>query len=223
MKRIILIVVLLAIYIGGLLYKNKLQIASKGEAPATISQIRGEKGIPVESKTVAKGRFVSEIKVSGFINSKGLLKSELTRNTINRLNRSDTPALEANGKKYQGRITNISDRPNIYTGLFDVVIQFSNVPKEAHGRISVVSIPTRVLENVVILERSAVSFREKKPFAYVINEESKIEKKELVVGESNDELIIIKSGVVPGDLVVISDQRYLEENDFVFNASKEEK
>ena len=223
MKRIVIVVLILAIYIGGLLYKNQIQIANKGKTPPTISQIRKEKGIPVTSKVVEKASFEQKIRVSGFINKSGLLKAELTQDVVSKIQKTDNPVLEVNNKKYKGLLVSLSNRPNIFSGLYDVQIKFNDLPSKVFGKISVVSIPYKAVKDVVVLERSAVSFREKQAFAFVIDNESKLEKRKLKIKASNDDDLIVESGVKPGDLVVTSDQRYLNENDFVYNVSKEGK
>lgn len=222
MKRLIIVILVLGIYVGGLLYKNQLQIANKGKTPPTISQIRKEKGIPVSSKTVKKASFEQQIRVSGFIDKTGILKAELTRDVIRKIQKSDRPVLELGEKKYRGEFVSISKKANIFSGLYNVKIKFRNLPKKTFGKILVASIPYKAVKNVIVLARSAVSFREEKPFAFVINDESRLERREIKIKASNDDDLIVEAGVEPGDLVVTSDQRYLNENDFVYNVNKEE-
>lgn len=223
MKKIVFIVIALGIYAGGLLYKNEIKLAEKSSTPPTMSQIRKEQGIPVHTVKVEKSNFEKKIKISGFVNKNGLLKAELTSDVISKINTTNKASLKFDDKVFLGRFLNISKRPNLLTGLYEASIQFENLPVGIVGRISVVNVSYKVIKDVIVLQRSAVSFREKSPFVYGVNNQSKLVKKQVVIKEGNDDEVLISLGVAPGEVIVTSDQRYLSENDFIYNVDKREK
>lgn len=222
MKRLILIILVLGLYTGSLLIKNKLRLAHNAETPPTMGQLRAEKGIPVYAKTIKKTNFNQMIKVSGFVNENGLLKSEITRDVVSRLSTSNNAYLEYKDKTYKGRIKLLSKKANLYTGLYLIEIQFESVPVETIGRISVANIQYKSIQDVIVVDRSSVSQRDETPYVYLVNKEKKIVKRKIKIADSNDDEYLVSFGVQEGDIIITSDFRDLGENDFVFIANKEE-
>lgn len=223
MKRLIIIVLVLGVYIGSLLFKDKLRRARNAETPPTMGQIRNEKGIPVYAHEIKRRNFEQSIKVSGFINSNGFLQAEVTREVISKIEPQSKVVLEIESKLYQGKIINITQKANLYSGLYTIDIKFQELPVEVVGKVSVANITYKVVKNVIVVPRASVSQREKTPFVFKVSKEHKLVKKQIKVSDSNDDEYIVSFGIQEGDTIVTSDFRDLSENDFVFLANQEEK
>jgi len=222
MKRLIIILLIIGVYIGSLLFKDKLRLAHNAETPPTMGEIREKNGVPIYSSVVTKGDFNQSIKVSGFIDENGSLKTEITREVFLQTKLNNKVFLEIEKKKIQGKILEISSTADLYTGLYSIHIKFENLPIDVVGRVSVANIVYKTISNVIVIPRSTVSPREKDPFVYTVDKDRKLKKKVIKFSESNNDEYLVTFGLQAGDVIVTSDLRDLQENDFVFLAKRGE-
>ena len=222
MKRLFMILIVLGVYVGSLLYKNHLRLANNAKTPPTLGLIRSEKGIPVNVKTIKKDSLKHFVKISGVMDNKGFLRSEVTRDVLYKINKKNSVSIDVGGKSYDGQILKIASAPNLYTGLYMVEMEFKGLPLEAIGKILVAHINYKTISDVIVIDRLSVSQREEKPFVFIVNKNNRLEKKYVKLSDVNDSFYLVSFGLQEGDVIVVSDFRDLSENDFVFLANKGE-
>tara|TARA_B100000965_G_scaffold394260_1_gene406186 strand:- start:1931 stop:3007 length:1077 start_codon:yes stop_codon:yes gene_type:complete len=71
-------------------------------------------------------------------------------------------------------------------------------------------IKLKELHDVSIVEQSAIAIGDKGPYAYVVKSDNTVELRELVVGETFKEKIMVMSGLKPGETVVTRGQMNLQ-------------
>ena len=210
--RIVVIVVIFILYFSSLLYKNHVKEKNQAVIPPTIFQIRSEQGTPVRTEIIKKGSLDSYYKVSGFIAKSGILKAEVTNEVVTNVEKGYSASFYLDNKEYRGHIINVGKKTNLLSGLYSIEIKFNGFPLEMVDKITVAHIPYKSLRNVTLIPRVAVSFREKEPIVYVVENE-KVIKRKISIIDSNSDYFAIRLGVSRGDHVVTSDQRYLTQNE----------
>lgn len=216
MKKIIVVIVFLGVYFAALILKDIANKNQSTDAPPTISNIRAEKGTPVEVEKAKKDTFRSYLRISGFVNKSGVMTTEVTRDVINSIQTGEKATIEFQGKNYIGKISSKSNTTNLLTGLYTISVTFEGVPVDIIGNIVVAHVPLKTLNNVLMIPRRSVSLREKEPFVYVVNDENKLVKRVVKISQSSSESYVISMGVSEGDIIIVSDQRYLKAGEKVF-------
>lgn len=224
MRKIIVVLILIAIYIGGLLYKNKQNIANKAKTPPTMSQIRADKGTPVYSQEVSLKSFEKSVKISGKINRSGSIQAEVTYQTMSLIKVGDKAFVEKDGEKLIGKVKRIAKRAGLLSGLYEVTAEFQDLRnKEVESHFFVVDVVYDVLQNRIVIPRSAVSYREQGANVMIIGENRELKNRSVEVVDQNDDAVLIQNGLRQGELIVVSDQRYLNEGEVIFQKATEVK
>ena len=223
MKNIIFVILALLLYAGSLKFKDNLRLSNAQQTPPTLGDIRGKKGIPVYGKKLQKSNFQNVFKISGKVNDDFSLSAEVTREVIQQISLDNEVYLKYIDKSYSGKLVQITRKPNIYTGLYSLKVQFKKLPKDTIGKVLLIEIVYQEKQNVLKVERNSVSLREEVPFVYIVNSESKLVKKEVHISYKNDDFFVIDKGLSIGELYVTSDTRDLSENDFVYVVREEER
>lgn len=189
--------------------KNQMNEKNKGIRPPTIPDVHKNMGTPVEVLRIKKTDFKSYIKISGKVQESGTLKTEVSPDTLRNIKLRDNVTITHKDKVYVGEVISFSTSPSLLSGLYPVTAQFKNLPKEMTGTIVVGNIPLISKKNIIAVPRKAISQRDENPFVYLVKD-SLLVKSQVEIENSNDEYFVIKSGINEGDLVVISDERYLK-------------
>ncbi|HEX2934965.1 MAG TPA: efflux RND transporter periplasmic adaptor subunit [Bacteroidales bacterium] len=117
-------------------------------------------------------------------------------------------------KKFSGKITAITEKADA-SMKFNVEITLNNNAQAQlrSGLYAEAELPIKNQENLIISKRCIVGSMES-PVVYVV-ENGKAIRRELIVGQSNDKLIEVLSGLVEGDQVIVSGQLNLKDGDDV--------
>lgn len=214
MKGIIFIALALSIYAGGLLWKNSVVEEKKARHIPTTPEIQRNQGTPVNVVTASEGEFHKEFRVSGFLEKNGNLNAQVSPELIANIRSGQKVEMRDEQRTVKGIVTSVTNRPNLFTGLYDVTFDFKHFPSAWTNKLKVVYLPYQKIEGHLILPRAAVSLRDGTPKVYVVAD-NKVSIQEIQITDSNNLYYAIKSGVAPGAQIVISDQRYLEESEKV--------
>ena len=214
MKGIIFIALALSIYAAGLLWKNSVVEEKKSRHIPTTPEIQRNQGTPVNVVTASEGEFNKEFRVSGFLGKNGNLNAQVSPELIANIRAGQKVEMRDEQRSVKGVVTSVSDRPNLFSGLYDVAFDFKHFPSSWTKKLKVVYLPYQKIEGHLILPRAAVSLRDGTPKVYVVYG-NKVSIQEVQITDSNNLYYAIKSGVSPGAQIVISDQRYLEESEKV--------
>lgn len=214
MKRIIIIVVLLILYAGALKWKDGVIQANRAKETPTIPAIRAVEGTPVVAIKAQEGRFFKTLLASGFMEKSGVLKAQVSSELRGKF-QSGAAVFVENGKaKVQGIVTSVSTKPNIYSGLYEVEARFNNFPVEWIGKLKVMKIPYDQILGKINLPKTAISQRDGSPKVYKIVD-NKVHITQVQLQDSNTDYYVVSAGIAEGELVIVSDQRYLSENEKV--------
>ena len=221
MKRILIVICILCVYVGGLIYKDKINIRNKAETPPTMSQIRSQKGTPVYVEKVSVRKFEKTLKLSGKLLKDKKILSEVTYQVKSMLEKGNRVFWKEGESVHPGRITSISNRSNLLSGLYDVTLTLDTLPKKkVEQSYIVVEVVYETLKDRIVISRSAVSYRNTVPQVLIVDSESKVYRKSISVADQNDSEVLVSSGIAEGDLIVSSDQRYLSEGEVVHFADR---
>lgn len=210
MKKIIITIIILGLYAAGLLWKNGVIEEKKNRHIATTPEIQRNEGVPVNTVVAEEKSFHKEFQVSGFLAKNGVLKAQVSQELIGSVKTGVQVEIHNLATVIKGVVTSTSNRANLLTGLYQVEFSFKHFPNEWINKLNVVYIPYAKIEGYLVLPREAVSIRDGRPKVYVVKN-GRIEIKEVQIAETNNLYQAIRSGISPGDEVVISDQRYLED------------
>lgn len=214
MKYLSIGVVLLALYAGSLLWKNKqIEIKNSAYLPTTYD-LQKKNGIPVFVAEVKKDKFQDFITITGTFKN-GQLKSAVAPMVRNQIRIGARAKLELdNGeRKVMGRVSSVSSSPNLLTGLYEVTVNFEGRIPQNIGAVTV-DIPVREVNDVLVVPRESVNIRGEKPVLFVL-ENNKLVKKFVEIAGANADVFWIRSGVKQNETIVVSDTRYFAGGEFV--------
>jgi multidrug efflux system membrane fusion protein len=109
------------------------------------------------------------------------------------------------GFPHSGELDFVDNRLNSHTG----TIQFRAVVAnpDGHfkpGQFARVEMPTEKVESALLVNRKAVLTDQDRRYVYLVNSENLTERREVEAGPQFDELVLIRSGLQPGDRVVVN-------------------
>lgn len=223
MKQLAFLIILLAIYASSLLYKNGINEVNKNKEPVTLYTLRKEKGTPVKVVLASESKIDKYYQVSGFVSRNGTIKTEVPLDVVKELNVNDSAFTKLRGKEIQGKVTKVSKNSSLLTGLYPVEVELKGIPADSTGDLVVAKIPFRTSKKNIVLPRDSVSFRSGDPKVYILNEEGRVKVSKITVGSQNSDFVTVTMGVSPGEKVIISDRRYLDEYQKVYAVNEMEK
>ncbi len=164
------------------------------------------------------GEMVSQgMQIAGIVNSKNLIiRTGISESDISYVKKGDHVIIEYHSKKYEGKISGVGIRPTSGGNNYPIEIVLNNPNLELFpGMIVEGHIYSHTFKNV--LYTSIENLREKydKQFVYVINAENRAELRIVELGEKVANNIIIKSGLLEGDKLVIDGMDSLSDGSLV--------
>ncbi|WP_299735342.1 efflux RND transporter periplasmic adaptor subunit [uncultured Endozoicomonas sp.] len=106
------------------------------------------------------------------------------------------------GETFLGTVTSISPRIDPINLTFQVRAQMDNASQQLRpGMLMKTSIQRSAIERLVVPSRS-ILFDGNRRFVFVIDEQSKVEKRLITTGDTIDEFIVVLSGLASGEMVV---------------------
>lgn len=214
MKGIILCAVLLGLYAGALFWKNGIVEGKKNRHIPTTPEIQRTEGTPVNVVIVSEGEFHKEFRVSGFLEKNGNLNAQISSELIPNIRVGQRVEMRDQETSAKGVVTNVAKKADLFTGLYRASFDFKHFPSSWSNKLRVVYLPYRKIEGLLVVPRAAVSLRDGTPKVYEVKD-GRILIKEVQISDTNNLFYAIKSGIAPGSQIVISDQRYLENNEKV--------
>lgn len=208
MKKILFVALVAALYIGGLLWKSeKVKLAKNKDVP-TLYKYWKENGVPVYTELAVERALSNTVTLTGVSSSKRVLKSLVAPRVASKLKVGAIARITKDNEIYNGKITFISSNVDQLSGLYEVEVTFAkNVDS---SKSLVIQVEIGHLKNSVVISRSAVSTRGGTPHVYIVKNKKQIEIKEVTLAGNNDDYYAIQSGVNSGEEIVVSDQRYLK-------------
>ena len=204
MKTILLILLGVGLYFSALFIKNVQVEKSKGKYVPTIYDIQKKEGIPVYVTTVEKGSFREFVTLSGKLDQSGRFSSSVAPQVMRKVRGGDLAYLSINGKPIKGRIASVSGAPNVLTGLFEVSADFNIRPKAVSS--ITIDVPVTEIKGAILVPREGLNLRGPRPVAFVLDGKE-IHPRPVEIAGANGEQYLIKSGLKPGEQIVVSDTR----------------
>lgn len=110
-------------------------------------------------------------------------------------------------KPFEGVLTLINNAVDVNTGTILMQALFANDDLLLWpGEFVDVKIELEVRENVAAVPPEAVQIGQDGPYVFVLNDDNTVDIKHVVVGQKNDEAILIESGLAEGERVVLEGQ-----------------
>ena len=114
-------------------------------------------------------------------------------------------------KLAEGKLAVVNNQVDSTTATIQIKATFENLDNALWpGLATVVRVPIRVLDNVVVLPQSAVQRSQQGLSAYLIAQNQKAAFKPVEIGPENTNSVVVTKGVSPGDRVVVSGQYRLQ-------------
>jgi len=109
------------------------------------------------------------------------------------------------GYPHIGELDFIDNQLNSHTGTIQFRAVIAN-PNGAFkpGQFARVEMPTEQLGNALLVNRKAVLTDQDRRYVYVVNAQNLTERREVEAGPQLDELVLIRSGLQPGERVVVN-------------------
>lgn len=213
MKGIIAIVIILAVYAGALLWKGSVIEKKNAVNYPSIYEIHKEKGVPVFTETVKKGKFQQFLTLTGKF-SGDVFKASLTPQDKAKVYVGQEAIIEVGDDKdrFTGVVSRVAAQQSLLTGLNEIEIKFPK-HKKLKGNFTV-DLPFNEKKNVIIIGRDSVNLREKTPFVFIIQGDV-VNKQEVKLGGTNSMYYQVLSGLEEGEVIVSSDTRYLADGEKV--------
>ncbi|MEA2096334.1 MAG: efflux RND transporter periplasmic adaptor subunit [Candidatus Cloacimonadota bacterium] len=209
--------------------KSTLKNAQAGYDGAQASLAMARKNLENSEFTSPVSGFIAELnlevgemvssgrQIAGIVNSqKLLLKTGISETDIPYVKKGDQVTITYHNKDYEGKVSGVGIRPKTGGNNYPVEIELSNKNMQLFpGMVVEGRIFSKTYKNV--LYTSIENLREKydQQFVYVINDENRAEHRIVELGDKISNYVIIKSGLKPGDKLVIDGIDSLTENALV--------
>lgn len=212
MKQVIFVIVVGLIYGGSLFLKDQQLQIQKNKVTPTVFTIREKTGTPVKVTEVTRKSFTNNVIVTGNnIGSK--IHASVAPKIAHKIKPGALASIRLNGKSLYGSVVKVEKRANRLSGLHKIVVSFAN--KKIPTNLYVMNIETSKTANALVVKRDAVSNRGGINHVYVVNEDLTVERRDIKIISDNQDYYAIRSGLVAGERVILSDQRYLKEGEKV--------
>ncbi len=117
-------------------------------------------------------------------------------------------------KEFKGRVDRIGIKADPMTNTFAIEVLVDNPDLTLKAGLTArLRLTLYVIPHTILIPQSAVLYRENRKEVYVINDKNQAERRELELGQNEDALIQVLSGLKPGDRLVISGGQYLKPGD----------
>lgn len=215
----ILFYVLLVIVIGVSVYFKQQHINEKRSLPAV--SIRSEflrHGVPVETYRLKKIDVKERLRISAQLASKldGYFTARVSGQNRKEIAKGQPVQLLIGQNVLMASVVEISTQKDLLTGLYSIGIQaLEGEIKKYESRLTegdshIADILTQTRSNILALPSQLVKEKSGKAYLWVI-EEGIAKRREVVKGELLQKHIEIRTGVTPGERVVVRGAARLEE------------
>lgn len=145
--------------------------------------------------------------ICSIVNSKRLvIKTGISESDITKIEKGQSVEIfyPPTSKKYSGEITGLGIKPINGTANYPIEIELDNPGGELYpGMVIEAKIDSNLYKDVIFTSINNIRDDYDKHFLYVIDEEKRAKKVYVEYGVEVSESVIIKSGLEPGDLLVI--------------------
>lgn len=209
MKKFIFIILAILIYGTGLVLKGEQVKISKNKDVPTLYKYWEQSGTPVYAEKAVVKSLSDTIAVTGIKTSQKRVRALVAPRIANKLKIGAIARVSNGDTFYNGKVTFVSKEVDELSGLYEIFITFSK--NIISSKSVVVQVEVGYLDRSVVIKREAVSTRGGKAHIYVVNGD-RLEKRYVKTIGNNDVYYSLGQGLKSGEQVVVSDQRYLRDN-----------
>ncbi len=220
MKKVLFLLIIVAIYTGGLFWKAAEVEKTNNKDVPTLYKYWEENGVPVFTEIASKRSLSNTVTLTGVRARDRVVRSLVAPQVSSKLKIGAIARITRNDVIYNGKVSFISKEVDQLSGLYTVEITFSKniIAKKS----LVIQVEIGHLEKSVVVKRAAVSTRGGKAHVFIVENKNKVTQRDVVLSGNNDDYYAIKSGLEAGDEIVVSDQRYLKDEQKVLVIKKVE-
>ena len=182
-----------------------------GKTKARVGEFVGQDPNPVILNTVS---IVDTIRVEFYITEADYIRlareykevREAGKHDTNPSERSKLSLILADGStfKYKGFVSFINRQIDAQTGSLLVQAVFPNPDKLLKpGQYAKVVVKMKVEKDALYIPQRCLTEMQGQYSVFVVNDENKVENRQIVAGESKDDLVVVKEGLKKGEKVVI--------------------
>ena len=115
-----------------------------------------------------------------------------------------------------GVLRSLDNQIDVTTGTIRLKAEFDNGDFALFPNQFVnVRLRLRTIEDVTVIPPSGVQRSSTGPYAFVVDDGSRAQRRKIVVGQATEDLVVIKDGVQPGERVVIDGSDRIREGQTV--------
>jgi multidrug efflux pump subunit AcrA (membrane-fusion protein) len=119
--------------------------------------------------------------------------------------------VQALGRDFQGQVARFSDKLNLDTRTMETEVDVPNPKLElVPGMYAYASITTDQARDVVVAPVQAIDRKDDKTTVLAVSADGKLELRSVTIGLESPELVEVRSGLRPGDLVAIGSRAQLK-------------
>ncbi|HNX37776.1 MAG TPA: efflux RND transporter periplasmic adaptor subunit [Candidatus Cloacimonadota bacterium] len=146
-----------------------------------------------------------------------IIKTGVGESQISRIKKGQAVEVTYPGlsEKLSGRVRGFGIRPLTGSSAYPVEIELSNPKSLLPGMVVSAKILSEHYSDLLYTDITNISKEYGKNYAYVIDQQNKAEKREVVLGQVIGEYVVITSGLEVGDKIVTSGAENLEEGSLV--------
>lgn len=190
---------------------NANQKEVRSPISGTITKILTEKG-----SFTGPGQQIIQIERTDDLIVKTSISSEEKRYIKN----GQKVSVEVNGKKFEGKITEISPSLNQVTKKIDIEIELSGEKDLIPGVFAKIYM-TPITKNIIFVPLNSLIVKEGKKYIRMIGSDEKMINQEVEIGEILGEFIEIKEGLKGNENIITTVTTFAKEGDKVIIASNE--
>ncbi len=217
MRRKTILTAALILFAAAVFYRARLVERTAREKVVSVLSEWEKSGKPVDTHRLGMGVMVFTAKVSGVLRENGTIEACVTPEAVKNLRAGMRFTGRRGQRSVRGKVTNVSPKPDLTTGLHAVSLKVSGQCDFAKGTIIAARIETQKLQNVLRIPKTAV-FHENSPRVWVVKN-GKAKLRALRLGRENEDWAQALSGVSKGETVATAGLRSLKEGDRVRETS----
>lgn len=209
MKQLIFVIALCLIYAGSIVVKNQSYESKKGREVPTLFKYWSENGTPVETTQATKRDLVNYVIVTGASEGGNLVKAFVAPDFARQIKNGARTLVIQGKERVPGVVTYMTKEASLLSGLHELHVRFGDHQfKKESVRFGV---QTGLIKDAIVVKREAISTRGGVAHTFVIRDEVVVKQEVKIVG-SNGFFYAIGEGLNDNDSVVLSDKRYLKDN-----------
>ncbi len=212
--RKLIYILLIGAFILAVIYKARLIEIKEKKESVNITEEWKKHGKPVDVVSVEKGVAHCIEKVSGVVQSEGIISGEVSSAVVAKLQAGQKFTATIYGQQISGIVDDIETTRDVISGLFGVDLKITSDNDLKKGAIVVAKVRVNTLWNILKIPKTAVVGENSHSWCWVVVE-NKIYKRNIELGIDCGNDVHVVSGLSWKDRVCVNGLNEISDNDIV--------